>query len=272
LGFSNDIAGDMSADAASSLAGDGYDPLAALKTYQRLLPTILGIWHCRYGIAPAAGPVGSWTDQQTGVVCAANTGEELPYSVSSNFVGQKTPRTGRTPVSMRVATASALGTALLPTSTNAYLVSVFARTSPRLTDAGGEEQTLVAYCRGSDQIPGLEFRDRSNNSTAVSFMLRNNGSWAADLPVADTAPHIAEGWYLPDQTMNARLDGGSIVTVSASGSGNTGTDITRVAIGNLGPYVRRGNYEHALHILASAYPGDSAAQALRDFIHSDFVF
>jgi hypothetical protein len=271
LGFSTNIAGDMSADAAGSLGGDGYDPLAALKTYQRLLPTILGIWHCRYGIAPAAGPVASWTDQQSSVVCAANTGEELPYTVSSNFVGQKTPITSRSPT-QRMATAAALGTALLPTGTSAYLVSVFARTSPRLTNAGGEEQVLVAYCRGSDQIPGLEFRDRSDTSSTISFMLRNNGSWAADLAVADTGPHIAEGWYLPDQTVNARLDGGSVVTVSASGSGNTGSDITRVAIGNLGPYVRRGNYEHALHILASSYPGDSAAQALRDFIHSDFVF
>jgi hypothetical protein len=266
LGFSTDIAGDMSADAASSLAGDGYDPLAALKTYQRLVPSILGIWHCRYGIVPAAGPVGSWTDQQNGVVCTATSGEEPPYTVSSNFVGQKTPRTGRTPTSMRVAT-SLLASPIIPIATSAYLVSVFARTSPIITP-GGEEQVLVAYQR-SDQLPVLEFRDKSSDSSSLTFMLQNNSGWSVTMPVADAAPHIVEGW-MGASTLSARLDGGSVAT-SASNA-NTASDAVRVSIGHLGAFVRRGAFEHALHILAGSYPGDSAAQALRDFIHSDFVF
>lgn len=235
--------------------------------YKQLLGAgAVEMWHSRFGIALSSSKVTQWTGRWKNIVVpAATTGERPDYGLSSVFGDSKTVVTSVVP--QRLYNTSDLSPVLMAGGSYVYVMSVFRRTT--LTSTGAAQGLI--NLNPSTNVPAFELRDWDTTCTTISAVYANSGSNRVDLACADLLPHIVEGWIDNTNKLYARIDGGSVA--SLVGGGAAVPDITKVAIGGLvGGFNRYGNFEHAMHLVATGYPGDTIASQLRDFAHADFGF
>lgn len=242
---------------------------AGLPGPQALLgANLVELWDSRQGVATITGAVTSWTGLVASTsVPAATPGERPAYVASAYFGGASVVSTEV--VGTRLYSTTNLSPALLTAGARPYICSVFRRTT-QIND--GQQKAVITYSAASN-LPVMELRDLSADSTTLSAVYQNQTGTAIAIAFADIgSAHIAEVWLEPANGLCFRFDGGSTQKM-AQGSDTISGDITLVSISALiGGFYRFGAFEHALHLITTVYPGDTLCASLRAYIHQAFSF
>jgi len=241
---------------SSRLGGDAVDPKAGVKAAAALLgSSLIDTWICKFGVTDAsAGVAQSWTGQQAGLVVAAGSSGERP---THNAKGTITTVSSGT----RLDQASNQSPLILQATDPVYTCSVARRTA-------GNAGSLLTMTWSNNTQPIWEL-DCSDAST-LRLTWQNYSGNRVTTTWSDTGSfHFIESWIDGSSKQNLRVDGGTII------QGPVDHPYITYPIGKLtfgGRNTDRlnyGDFEHAAHIVAKAYPGDTTAAALRAALQAD---
>lgn len=241
---------------SSRIAGDAVDPRAGVKAAAALLgANLVETWICKFGVADAsAGVAQSWTGQQLGmVVAAANSGERPTHNANGTIT---TASSGT-----RLDQATNQSPVVLGATDPVYTCSVARRTT-------GNAGSLFTLTWQNNTQPIWEL-DCSDASTLRLTWQNYSGNRVTTTWSDTSAFHILETWIDGSSKMNLRVDGGSVIQGPVDHPYIT-YPIGRVTVGaRCTDRNNWGDFEHAAHIIAKAYPGDTNAAALRAALQAD---
>lgn len=241
--------------------GQGTSAVPAAPTYASILGSLaVEIWDSRYGIGLSGSAVVGWTGQVRGIVLVPTAAANRPtYVVDGTKFGGK-------PVVQTFSTGSkgvhnyAIAPAVVVAGTRPWIFS-----RARFTDTNAGDYGLMCVGASGNEYQAIANRGGFGGVNASFY----NASAPRVLVSTISASVRSYECWADGTLLNGLVDGGAPITTAAAQT--LPADCPSVGIGQTaeGPYWFA-NAIHALHIIASAYPGAAAVAAIRALAIADF--